>query len=1034
MLPLKGYDIILGANWLKKYSPNLFDWDKRCITIFHKGDWLTLYDHQRRGKDCVISAKACSKLLLQGAEAFVFQLNYRDTNTTAQVHVDSAQPDTVADILQEFIDIFSDPTGLPPSRACDHSIPLKEGATPPNIRPYRMPHHQKDLVEELIKNLLERSEIRPSTSPFSSPAILVRKKDKTWRLCVDYRQLNALTVKNKYPIPVIEDLLDELHGANLFSKLDLRSGYHQIRMNPADIAKTAFRTHLGHYEYLVMPFGLTNAPATFQELMNSVFAPLLRRFVLVFFDDILVYSKDLAAHRKHLKVVLQILRAHQLKAKLTKCSFATSSVEYLGHVISGSGVATDPSKIATILSWKVPMNITQLRGFLGLAGYYRRFIEHYASICRPLHEALKKDSFIWGAEQQTAFDSLKIKMTTPPVLSLPNFQLPFVLETDACASGLGAVLMQSGKPIAYFSKTLGPRNSSLSIYEKEALAILEALKKWRHYLLGNKLTIRTDQKSLKYLSSQRLLEGIQHKLMLKLLEFDYSIEYKKGCLNTVVDALSRKDNIPDSCAAISVAVPSWLIEVEASYVGDAFCMKLLQELSINPTSNLHYTHHSGLLRYKNRIVIGNSTELKHKLFQAFHSSVIGGHSGQRVTYHRLKQLFFWPQMKAFIDELVNQCPVCQLSKTERVPYPGLLQPLNIPKSKWSEISMDFVEGLPKSHGFDVILVIVDRLTKYAHFIPMSHPYTVHKVATLFTNNIFKLHGLPKVIVSDRDRIFTSKLWQESFSALKVDLHFSTAYHPESDGQTERVNQCLEQYLRSMAFQEPKKWSDWLATAEWWYNSSFHTAIKTSPFEALYGYAPPHLQEITIQQDMSLDAQATLQEQDKMLKTLQQNLLSAQKKMKKNADMHRTPRSFNVGDAVYLKMQPHRESALGLGHARKLTSKFYGPFRILAKVGQLAYKLHLPTGTQLHNVFHVNQLKKHVGTCAVPNPQLPLLTTDGKLKMHPLTVLQRRQVPRRSGDYDVAVPQWLIHWEGMDPEEATWEDAEFISTTFPDFQP
>jgi hypothetical protein len=282
-------------------------------------------------------------------------------------------------------------------------------------------------------------------------------------------------------------------------------------------------------------------------------------------------------------------------------------------------------------------------------------------------------------------------------------------------------------------------------------------------------------------------------------------------------------------------------------------------------------------------------------------------------------------MKAFIQDKIANCPICQISKTEKVPYPGLLNPLQIPATKWSEISMDFIEGLPTSNGKNVILVVVDRLTKFAHFLPLSHPYTVHKVATLFLDNIFKLHGLPKVIVSDRDRIFTSKLWQELFSALKVDLHFSTAYHPESDGQTERVNQCLEQYLRTMAFQEPKKWSTWLTTAEWWYNSSYHTAIKTSPFEALYEYKPPQLQEISIADSVSPEAQTTLQEKSDMIQTLQRNLLLAQKKMKKYADMNRTPRTFQVGDMVYLKVQPHRETALGHGHSLKLSSKYYGPF-------------------------------------------------------------------------------------------------------------
>jgi hypothetical protein len=300
--------------------------------------------------------------------------------------------------------------------------------------------------------------------------------------------------------------------------------------------------------------------------MNNIFSAHLRKFVLVFFDDILIYSKNPAQHRLHLQQVLQILRLHQLKAKLSKCSFAVNSVDYLGHVITGQGVATDPSKISEITNWSPPKNIKQLRQFLGLTGYYRRFVRGYASICKPLHEALKKDSFVWTESQQQAFTHLKTVMSTPPVLILPNFTLPFQLETDASGTGLGAVLMQKGQPIAFFSKAIGVKAAALSIYEKEALAILEALRKWRHYLLGNKLIIKTDQRSLKYLSSQRLLEGIQHKLMLKLLEFDFAIEYKKGTENSVADALSRKytDTENASCHAISTVVPTWITEVIAS--------------------------------------------------------------------------------------------------------------------------------------------------------------------------------------------------------------------------------------------------------------------------------------------------------------------------------------------------------------------------------------------------------------------------------------------------------------------------------------
>jgi hypothetical protein len=326
-----------------------------------------------------------------------------------------------------------------------------------------------------------------------------------------------------------------------------------------------------------MPFGLSNAPATFQELMNTIFASYLRKFVLVFFDDKLVCSSNIQEHKSHLKKVFTVLQMHQLKAKLSKCTFGQATVEYLGHIISGEGVATDPSKIQDIVKWAEPQTLKKLRGFLGLTGYYRRFIQDYANICKPLYAALKKDSFQWGVAQQQAFDKVKLVMSTPPLICLPNFNHPFTLETDACASGLGAVLMQQGKPLAFFSKCLGPKAAAQSIYEKEAMAILEALKKWRHYFLGNKFIIKTDQKSLQYLGSQRLLEGIQHKLMLKLLEFDFSIEYKKGADNTAADALSRKfqDSTSDSCSPLSVLVPAWMSDVEASYTSDDHCLKLL---------------------------------------------------------------------------------------------------------------------------------------------------------------------------------------------------------------------------------------------------------------------------------------------------------------------------------------------------------------------------------------------------------------------------------------------------------------------------
>lgn len=327
----------------------------------------------------------------------------------------------IAEVLQDFQDIFQEPGTLPPKRSVDHAIALIDETQTVNQTPYRLPFHQKNAMEELIKHMLESQLIRPSNSPFSSPVILV-KKDGTWRLCVDYRKQNSNTVKNKYPIPILEDLLDELFGAKIFSKIDLRSGYHQIRMKESDIPKTAFTTHLEHFEYVVMPFGLTNAPATFQSLMNSVLSDFLRKFALVFFDDILIYSYDMADHIHHLRSVLQVLRLNKLFAKMSKCTFGQSEIEYLGHIISKDGVSTDPSKIAIIEKWPKPENITQLRGFLGLTGYYRRFIKGYGVLCRPLFDSLKKECFFMDRETGSSLQLTEECHVYPSCPSFTRFQ------------------------------------------------------------------------------------------------------------------------------------------------------------------------------------------------------------------------------------------------------------------------------------------------------------------------------------------------------------------------------------------------------------------------------------------------------------------------------------------------------------------------------------------------------------------------------------------------------------------------------------
>jgi transposase InsO family protein len=315
--------------------------------------------------------------------------------------------------------------------------------------------------------------------------------------------------------------------------------------------------------------------------------------------------------------------------------------------------------------------------------------------------------------------------------------------------------------------------------------------------------------------------------MMKLLEFEYAVEYKKGTSNRAADALSRQHG---SIYAISVVQPKWLQDIADSYAADLVTRVLVQQYTIQaPNTTTHHTFQQGILRYKGRIMIGNNTELKDKIFLALHASAVGGHSGMRATYQRIKRLFHWPGLKQWVETKVATCPICQRSKHENCKYPGLLDPLPTPDMAWTHISMDFIDGLPKSNGKEVILVVVDRLTKFAHFIPLAHPYTVQTVAQAFIDNVLKLHGPPIAIVSDHDRIFTSHMWKSIFSALKVDLRYSSAYHPMSDGQMERVNKCIETYLRCMTFAEPKKWLSWLSLAEFWYNTTYHNSLNTTPF-------------------------------------------------------------------------------------------------------------------------------------------------------------------------------------------------------------
>jgi hypothetical protein len=486
------------------------------------------------------------------------------------------------------------------------------------------------------------------------------------RLCIDYRLLNNVTIKNRYPLPRIDELLDQLAGATIFSKLDLRSGYHQVRIAEEDVHKTAFQCRYGHYEYLVMPFGLTNAPATFMSLMNDVLRPLLDRCVLPYLDDILVYSKNLDDHLRDLREVLELLRQHQLYAKASKCEFGKTKVEFLGHVITDRGITVDPSKIRAVQEWPEPKNTSELRSFLGLAGFYMRFVEGFSDTAKPLTDLTGKNTpFVWGEEQFKAFSNLKKKLAQAPVLVNPDPDLPYILHTDASDAATGAVISQDHgrgpQPIAFLSRKLSPAEQNYPVHDKEMLAIIQALTTWRHYLLGSphQIKIYTDHHSLRFFSTQPTLNKRQARWSELIQEFNVQIIYQPGKLNVVADALSRQHALNELTGTVDVA--DLKNEIREAYPDDPETRDIIQALERDPSSQKSLVIEDGLLYFHqegHRRLWVPGRELKTVILREFHDTPFSGHLGAEKTYQELHRHYYWPGIWKDVKDYVASCKAC----------------------------------------------------------------------------------------------------------------------------------------------------------------------------------------------------------------------------------------------------------------------------------------------------------------------------------------------------------------------------------------
>ena len=1030
VIPLSGYDIILGKPWLTDKCPSI-QWQLNTISFDYKGECITLGHAQADGnihaKLNLITAPQLRRLVKKRAQ--LFAVNVEEKSVTS----DDPLPPSCQKILDDYQDVFPAdlPKGLPPERPGDIKINLQTGHKPVFRAPYRLSYQEETEVRARVQELLEAGFIQPSTSPWAAPVLFAKKSDGTLRFCIDYRALNKQTIGNAYPIPLIDTLLDQLGEAKVFSKIDLRSGYYQVRVAQEDVHKTAFNTRYGHYEFTVMPFGLKNAPATFVQMMNDIFKDFLDIFVVVYLDDILIFSKDEKQHAEHLRMVLQRLQEHKLYAKRSKCSFFQRTLEFLGFTITPEGIVAEKTKVQAISDWPAPKNVSDLRSFLGMANYYRRFVRNFSKLALPLTELTKKDApYIWAEDQQQALAALKAALTSAPVLRIPDPTKPFTLVCDASKYALGGVLMQDFgnglQPVGFESAKFSSAERNYIARDQEFLAIKHCVLKWRHHLHNNStapVRIFTDHKNLQVVKTDCSGRDLRWVLAMSPVEFD--IIYMKGKDNVVADALSRRpDHTLNAITRSRVTVSTALLEdIIAGYTTDEDCQAALASHSdqyqiINGA--IYFKHNKGL-----RLLIPNSGNIRELLIREHHDGPSTGHLGRNKTLEALQRNCYWNGMKHMVTEYIKTCVPCQRNKAPNQKPGGLLQPLPVPTRKWESISMDFVTSLPPTDsGYDAIMTVVDRLSKMVYFVPTKTDANAADTAALFFQRIVCAHGLPKDIVSDRDPKFISEFWRELFTAMGTQLKMSTAYHPQTDGQTERVHRVLEHMLRSYCYDDHSTWDKFLNSAQFAYNNSVQESTGYSPFYLNYGHNPnTPASFLQLAKTPAEPVNEFIRRLHDVTSNAQRAMHDAQQRQKLYADRDRRELSFKVGDMVMLNMKNY--SLAGPGPS-KLKPKWTGPYEVASCIGAVAYKLHMPS-FKGHTTFHVSQLKPfHDGTSQFPGRAAegapPPLWFVGKEAYWEFEDILNTRRSAGSLEYEVK-------WKGH--TQTTWEPAITLTKDLPD---
>ncbi len=974
------HPLILGLPWLRTHDPQI-SWREGQIT-----EW---------GPAC--QERCLSKIT-------------RKPNTDTTLPADTIKlPPEYADLIEVFSKRKA--SQLPAHRSVDCAIDLLPGTIPPKGRIFPLSQPESEAMKTYIQEELAKGFIRPSTSPASAGFFFVKKKDGGLRPCIDYRGLNENTVKFRYPLPLVPAALEQLRQANYYTKLDLRNAYNLIRIREGDEWKTAFSTTSGHYEYLVMPFGLANSPSVFQAFMNDIFRDMLNRWVIVYIDDILIYSNTQEEHVRHVRAVLKRLLQHQLYVKAEKCEFHQTSTSFLGYVISQDGVSMDDKKVQAVLDWPQPQTVKELQRFLGFANFYRRFIRNFSSIASPLTTMTKRNTsrLVWFPEALHSFKELEARFTSAPILRHPDPERQFTVEVDASNTGVGAVLSQrQGEPAklypcAFFSRKLSAAERNYDVGNRELLAMKLALEEWRHWLEGttHPFIILTDHKNLEYLRSAKRLNPRQARWALFFTRFHFTVTYRPSTKNTKADALSRQAECVEPSSPIENIIPEKILLAPVQW-------DIMTEIT-------HANQQTQPPPECPADLVFVPEPFRHPLLNQVHTSLSSGHPGIAATEHLLRNRFWWPTLLTDTTNFIHNCNICNTTKSLRQLPAGLLQPLPTPRRPWSHIAIDFITDLPNSQGNTTILTIINRFSKACRLIPLPKLPTSLETAELMCNQVFRYYGLPDDIVSDRGSQFTSRVWSAFFRSLNVNISLTSGYHPQSNGQTERLNQEVIRFLRSYCQQQQTEWSRYLMWAEYAQNSLTKPATGMTPFQCILGFQPPMFPWSGEPTDLP-SVTEWLQRSEEVWDRAHTHLLRAVRHQELQANRHRRPGPvYQPGQWVWLST---RDLRLRLP-CRKLSPRYVGPFKISRQITPVSFRLELPANYRVSPTFHVSLLKPAGGPRgtseegAEPQTPPPILV-DGEEAYRVHELLDSR---RQGGTL-----QYLVDWEGFGPEERSWVNS------------